>query len=207
MASDESKKNRIMEYSFQRFTTSGILHVTMDEISRGVGIGKGTLYKFFPSKEALLDQTIDYIAGGIEKKINVIMSDDKKNPVEKLNEVLKAVGERLSKINPSVLLHMERSVPVAFEKIQEVRQKIIMTNLIGLFEAGKKTGHFEMDMDACLVAHILIGAANHVSEAQVLSSFNYSLDSLFAKMTATILKGCLTQEGRKIAFENKDLLS
>jgi AcrR family transcriptional regulator len=93
MASDESKRNRIMEFSFKRFTSLGVTHVTMDEISRGVGIGKGTLYKFFPSKEALLLQTVDFVAEGIEKKIVATVSDDSLNTMEKLGAVMKILGE------------------------------------------------------------------------------------------------------------------
>lgn len=201
MASEESKKNRIMEFSFKKFTTVGISHVTMDEISRGVGIGKGTLYKFFPSKEALLFETVNFVSKQIEKKVDEIMTNEQLDPVDKLRLVLKTVGERLSKINPSVISHIERSMPEVFDKIIEVRQRIIMTNLLKLFEDGKKTGHFEPDMDAYLVAHIIIGAANHVIEAQVLSTLDYSLESLFNNITKTILKGCLTDNGRKLVFE------
>lgn len=203
MASDENKKNRIMEFAFKKFTATGILHVTMDEISRGVGIGKGTLYKFFPSKEVLLYETINFVASGIEKKINGIMEDDTLNPIEKLSLIFRIVGERISKINPTILANMERSFPEAFEKIEEVRQRIIMKNLFRLFEEGKKSGHFEPDMDAYLVAHIIIGAANHMTEASVLSTLDYKLEKLFNAITSTILRGCLTEEGRKSELLNR----
>ena len=200
MSEEENKKNRIMEYSFKKFTSMGISHVTMEEISRGVGIGKGTLYKFFPSKEALLFATIDFVALRIEKKIQEIIADKQLNPAEKLSLVIKTVGDRLSKINPAVLSYIERSVPEAYDKIIEVRQRIIMSNILKLFEEGKNSGHFEPDMDAYLTAHIVIGAANHVIGAQVLPTLNYNLDSLMNNVTATILKGCLTEEGRKSVF-------
>lgn len=200
MASDENKKNRIMEYCFKKFTSIGISHVTMDDISRGVGIGKGTLYKFFPSKDVLLFETIDFVAARIEKKIVEIRSDESLNPVEKLERVFKAISERLSKVNPSVLAYMERSMPEAFEKIEEIRQRIIMTNILKLFEEGKSTGHFDPNMNAYIVAHILIGAVNHVSEANVLPTFDCSLESLIKSITNTIMKGCLSEEGRRSAF-------
>lgn len=199
MASEESKKNRIMEYCFKKFSSIGISHVTMDEISRGVGIGKGTLYKFFPSKEILLFETINFIASRIEKRIVEIRLDETLNPVEKLDLVFKTVGEKLSKVNPSVLAFMERSIPEAYEKIEEIRQRIIMTNILKLFEEGKSTGHFNPEMDAYIVAHILIGAVNHVSESQVLATFNCSLESLIRSITNTLMEGCLTEEGRKSA--------
>lgn len=202
MASDEIKRNRILEFSFKKFTTVGIPNVTMDEISRGVGIGKGTLYKFFPSKEDLLFKTIEFFAGKVEKAVQKIIADESLSSVEKLNLVLKTIGERLALINPSALEYLERSFPEAFEKIDEVRRRVIMTNLVGLFEEGKQNGIFQPDMDTKLVAHMLIGAANHIVDAKVLSTMNYSIENLFRSMTSILLKGCLTEEGRKLAFEN-----
>jgi AcrR family transcriptional regulator len=204
MPLEDSKKNRIMEYAFQKFASMGTLHVTMEEISRGVGIGKGTLYKYFPSKESLLLETINYISSRMEKVIEKVLEDGTLNPVEKLSVVLKTIGERLSKINPSMLAYMERSIPEAFEKIEAIRQRIILTNIIKLFEEGKKSGHFEPDMDTYLVAHIIIGAANHVTEARVLSTLDYGLEKLIGNLVFTILRGCLTEEGRKTVFK-KDI--
>lgn len=197
MASDENKRNRIMEFAFKRFTTEGIQHVTMDEISRGVGIGKGTLYKFFPSKEVLLFNTIDFFANRIEKDIAEIMADEKLTPIEKLQIIFRSVAQRFSKVNPTAVAFLERSIPEAYEKIVTMRQKIIMTSIVRLFQEGKTSGLFDPAMDEILVAHVLVGAANHIIDARVLSTLDYSLDRLFNTITSTILKGCLTDEGRK----------
>lgn len=201
MASEENKKNRIMELSFKKFSTMGLPHVTMDEIARGAGIGKGTLYKYFPSKEALLYDTVEYISGRMERKIEEIMDDSQLSSMKKLSLILKTVGERLAKINPSAVAYLERALPEAYEKMVELRRRIILTNMIRLFEEGKLTGDFSKDMDCYLAAHILIGAANHIMDEKILSTLDYSLDNLFHAITSTILKGCLTEEGRKKAFD------
>ncbi len=190
------KKNRIMEFSFKKFTTMGITHVTMDEISRGVGIGKGTLYKYFPSKEALLIGTIEFIAVRIEKKINEIMENEQLSPVDQLSLILKTIGEHLAKINPSVFAYLERTQPEAYKKIIEFRTHIILTYMIKIFEEGKKSGLLEPDTDCFMIVQILISAANE----KILSTLDYSMDKLFHTIITIILKGCLTETGRKQIF-------
>ena len=197
MSAEESKRNRIMELAFKKFSTLGVPHVTMDEISRGIGIGKGTLYKMFPSKESLLFATIDFIALNIDKKIEEIIANQQLSAVEKLNLMLKTVSERISKINPSVITSVERSMPEAYDKIVELRKHIILNNMLKIFEEGKQSGLFDPTMDSFLVVNILIGAVNHITEASVLSTFDYSLDNLLKNVTSTILLGCLTEEGKK----------
>lgn len=200
MASDEIKRNRILDFSFKKFTSVGVNNITMDEIAKGVGIGKGTLYQYFPSKEELLYSTIEHFAGKIEESVNEIMSDSNLLPVDKLNRFFRLMGERFSLINPLALEHIERSFPEAFGKITEIRSRVIMVNLLGLFEEGKASGIFRNDMDSKLVAHILVGAANHIVDAKIIASLNYSLDNLLQSIISTVLKGCLTEEGRISTF-------
>lgn len=197
MASEESKKIRIMEFSFQKFSTMGIPQITMDEIARGVGMGKGTLYKLFPSKEALLFETIDYTTTCVEQKIEEIMADTMLTTAQKLTQILKVVADKLTKINSNCLAYLERSQPEAFERINEARRRIVMHNFLKLFREGKQSGLFLPDMDECLVTHIIVGAANHIIDNRILSTLDYGLNNLFATITSVIFKGCLTEEGRK----------
>ncbi|HWT74522.1 MAG TPA: TetR/AcrR family transcriptional regulator [Mobilitalea sp.] len=201
MTSEEIKKNRIMDTAFKKFTTIGIQQVTMDDIARGVGMGKGTLYKYFPSKEILLMNTVDYIASRIEKSVEAVLSDDRLSPVDKVGIFLKTIAEWLSRINPSALAYLERSMPEAYEKLNKTRERIIMKNLVILFEDGKKSGIFDPKMDNYLVVHIFIGAIRHMVEERVISSMNYTLDHVFTRVVATIFQGCLTEEGRKLSYQ------
>lgn len=198
MASEEIKRNRILEYSFKKFTSVGVQQVTMDDIAKGVGIGKGTLYKYFPSKEELLLNTIDFFTARMEKVVDDILFDQTISSVEKINLFVKTVAEKLSQINPVVLTYLERSMPESFEKIQQTRQRIILSNLTRLFEEGKRNRIIDTQTDVYLISQIMIGAISHIVSSQIIPTMNYSFDQLFTAITHTILKGCLTEEGRKL---------
>lgn len=200
MASEEIKRNRILDFAFKKFTTEGINQVTMDDVARGVGMGKGTLYKYFPSKEVLLMNTIDFFASHIEKSLEKVIADNKLTPVEKLTFFLKAITEKLSKVNPSTLTYLQRSMPEVYEKIERTRERVIMKNLTALFEEGKNNGVFDPKMDNYLVAHIFIGAISHLLVTPILTNMNYTLDQLFQSIISTIFQGCMTEEGRKLCY-------
>jgi AcrR family transcriptional regulator len=195
-----------MELAFKKFTTIGVQQVTMDDLARGSGIGKGTLYKFFPSKEALLMSTVDFFASRMEKSIEQVLSDETIPTAEKLRLFLKTVAERLSKIHPAALTYLERTMPEVYEKIDKTRERIILTNLVKLLSDGKSSGLFDPALDEMLIAHMIIGTIRHVLDVRVITTLNYSLDRLFTAITTVILKGCLTQEGRKLTYpEGKDV--
>ena len=60
--SREDKKARIMEAAISVFSRKGFPGATMDDVASEAGLGKGTLYLYFPSKEDLLKEIL---AGGL----------------------------------------------------------------------------------------------------------------------------------------------
>jgi AcrR family transcriptional regulator len=172
----------------------------MDDLARGVGMGKGTLYKYFPSKEILLMNTIDFFASRMERLIEEVIKDEQLTAIEKLSKLLKTVAEKLAKINPASLAYLERSMPEVYEKLEKTRERMVVTNFIKVLEDGKKSGVFTPEMDPFLFAHIIIGAISHVTQAKVLENMNYSLDQIFTSTISLLFQGCLTEEGRKLAY-------
>lgn len=197
MRTEADNRNRILEYSFQAFSSMGFLQVTMDDIARGVGMGKGTVYKLFPSKDALIMDTIDFFARQMEDKLRKIIADDHLTPTDKLKLFTKTVYHQLKKVNPAVLASLERAMPEAYNNIEQTRQKIILTNISELIDQGKKSGIFEAGTDGKLIAHILIGSIRHLTEYEVISGMDYNVEQLFSSIITVIMRGCLTEEGRR----------
>ena len=190
-----------MDFAFRKFTNTGIAQITMDDIARGVGMGKGTLYQYFPSKEKLILHTMDFIASNMEKRLDKILEDQRLTSVEKLSLFLKTMAERLASIHPSMLEYLERSMPTAYEKIEVIRQHMIEDKLGRLFADGKKNGLFDSSMDDGLVVQMMIGSVNHVLHTHAYHH-EMSSDKLFHSIISILLKGCLTEEGRKLAKDS-----
>jgi AcrR family transcriptional regulator len=198
MRIDENKSKRIIEYVLKTFMTSGFSRVTMDDIARGVGMGKGTLYELFPSKQALIMSSIDFLEAKMSAMLESILSDEGLSAVDKLKEFLKTVSEQLPFLKPNALADIERSMPEVYDKINQTRQRIITAKLVRLLDDGKKSGIYDPLMDERLVAHIVIGAVRHITQTQVMSTLDYTFDRLFSSILSIILKGCLTEENRHL---------
>src|ERR1700749_3209189 len=54
----EGKKLEIVKYAFDRFYESGFHATGMEAALAGSGISKRTIYKYFPSKEALIEAVL-----------------------------------------------------------------------------------------------------------------------------------------------------
>lgn len=52
----EDKRNRILDVAIELFSTKGFENVSVSEIAKKAGVGKGTVYVYFPSKVDILKE-------------------------------------------------------------------------------------------------------------------------------------------------------
>ncbi|AGL00434.1 TetR/AcrR family transcriptional regulator [Desulfoscipio gibsoniae] len=118
-------RERIIAALIELSHTRGFYNFTMDELASQAGMSKRTVYRYFSSKEeiieAVLDQFMALVAGGIERIVN-----EEKNPADMFAELIKhftQTGGRL--INPLVLHDLRVHYPHFWNKIEEFRTKKI----------------------------------------------------------------------------------
>ena len=69
------KEDRIVEAARRRFAHYGYDKVTMDEIAGDIGLGKGSLYYYFPTKEALFTTVVRQEQTEFKARVEEIIAD------------------------------------------------------------------------------------------------------------------------------------
>lgn len=197
MPSLDYKRNRILDASSKLFMAHGFRRISMDEIARSAGVGKGTVYQLFESKQELMSSTIEFVGDRMEQAVKEIMKNEALLPIEKLQLFLKTVSERISSVRSETLKDLEFDLPEALEKIQQTRQQIIIGNLSEMLRQGKQAGVYDSAVDEKLAAHVVIGAADHFTQGNILSQFDCMPEQIFKSILSLILKGCLAPEYRE----------
>ncbi len=64
-----AKKREIVQHAFDNFYDGGFHATGVDTVMADSGISKRTLYKYFPSKEDLIDAVLDHYGEQIEKTL------------------------------------------------------------------------------------------------------------------------------------------
>lgn len=199
----ENKELKVLSYALKRFMASGYSAVSMDEIARGCGISKATLYILFSSKEALMMACIDFIGREIENKVSAVISDPDLSLAERMDRFFSPVAQLLARVNSAALDDIRRCIPEAFEKIDQMRRRLVLQNIGALIDEGIKTGYVRPDVDKYVVAHIIIGTANHIIDPDILLEFGQTPDRILDSVKSVVVRGCLTEVGLK-QFENRD---
>ena len=159
----------------------GLRAVTMSEIADMVGIGRATLYKYFPDVETILrewheGQIADHLAYLTDVRDRV------SDPLDRLEAVLGAYGAILHEsgrhhdADLASLLHRDERVPHARRQLQDMIRHLIADAA----QAGEVRDDVSPDELAAYCLHALGGAAMLRSRAAVRRLTTVTLTGLLA---------------------------
>ncbi len=83
----EPKQRDILEVAIDIFAEKGFQQTTMQEIAETAGVGKGTIYRFYPGKDALLSSLVEFAIDEVTDAIRQALRHAE-SVVEKLKTVI-----------------------------------------------------------------------------------------------------------------------
>jgi AcrR family transcriptional regulator len=103
---DRDKRTRILEAAYQACERRGVDGARMEEVATGAGVSKGTLYRFFESKEQLLLATL---LGSYEQFLPLFDADAASDgdPRERLEAWREALAKVLGALAPRMNVHYQ----------------------------------------------------------------------------------------------------
>lgn len=107
----------ILPIATKMFLTLGFKSVTMDDVALKMGMSKKTLYKYFATKETLIEQCVDFVQTEIHTKITNIISLQK-NAIEE-NFVIREMFEEMFKTDgDSPVYQLKKHYPIIYERVR-----------------------------------------------------------------------------------------
>ncbi len=197
----ENDKIKIMKYALDKFFKEGFYKVTMDQLASELRMSKKTIYKYFPSKEILVQDTVEFMKGYISASIIKII-DSNDNAVVKVVGLAKVITDLWMNVKEKMLVELERHYPKIWQGIDEFRIMMMNRNLSKLFEQGKKEGLIK-DYPSEIVRTVFMGAVRAVVNPDFFVNNQLSLNNAVEMTFEIMLNGLLTEKGKEIFFESK----
>ncbi|HUL43524.1 MAG TPA: TetR/AcrR family transcriptional regulator [Bacteroidota bacterium] len=193
----DTLRERIIEHARGRFFSSGFSKVTMDELSQELGISKKTMYQQFPSKDDLLDQTIEWQIIEMTGSIRQIFesSDDF---ITKLSAMWDAFGHMACRINKAFLDDVRRHRPDLWKRIEEVRKKNIIENFALMIDEGISRGLIRQDVNKEVVILMYLSSIQGVVNPESLAQYSFSTEDALKTIFRVCLDGILTDKAREL---------
>jgi len=161
IATREDIRDLILDAADRLLARYGYRKMTMEDLAQEVGIGKGTIYLHFPSKEEVVLSHVDRIVERLKGQLSAIARREGPPPA-RLREMLLArvlfrfdsvqhytesLSDLLSALRPGLLTRRRRHFEEESRIIAEVLRE------------GKRQGLFEL-RDAATTARTLLTATN-----------------------------------------------
>ena len=155
----EEMQHRILEDSVDLFFKYGIKSITMDDISKELGISKKTLYKHVSNKGDLVEQ-------GVKAKFEQVSSALKEfsNTVENSIDELFAIDEyfdiMMRQNHPAVMFQLSKYYPETFKWLDKAKDEFVLEITRANLEKGVRQGLYRADLNIDFISYIYMAHTN-----------------------------------------------
>lgn len=189
-------RERIIEAGRDRFYAMGFSKVTMDELVGELGISKKTMYKYFSSKDDLIDAITEWQMIRAVGKVKEIV-DSRIDFIEKMHNLWAFIGETYSRMSKQYHDDMRRFRPDLWQRIEEFRRTHLIENAGKLIEEGIKRGVFRKDVNKEILVLLYVSAIQGVMNPEILVQHSFSAEEAFKTILRVIFDGILTDQVRE----------
>ncbi len=193
-------KEAIIRESTRLFLANGFRGTSVKEITEAAGIGRGTLYWYFKSKDEILIT--------IFRKFETELLDQLTEAVQRLEGDFVAKYKMFHKFTTefardnrdlslafNTLLNEMAGTHTEAEKVSKAVYERFRRILEGILEEGKKDGSVKKDVDPVLYAHVIIAIHTGMLVQWLVNGESFD-DRAFVKATRDMILRGIAQGGR-----------
>ncbi|MCU7495259.1 MAG: TetR/AcrR family transcriptional regulator [Ignavibacteria bacterium] len=186
-------KDKILLFAREKFFREGFYKTSMDELARELKMSKKTIYKYFPSKEKLVENVVDNLLEETSGKIKSVLEKNV-DAVSKILDLLGILSNIFLKISDKWLKDMQYNTPHLWAKIDAFRTRTMYMNIGKIFEQGKAEGLFE-ERPVELLMVIFISSMRAIVSPEFLLNHKFSFNEAVEQAFQILLNGILTNKG------------
>lgn len=193
MDKDNRSKEQILEQGFETITQDGLRFFTVESLAARLGMSKKTIYKFFPTKEILIEKIFDFFTGMIKRKLKQIVKSNA-DPIEKYTKIMNFVMNKISRVSMDKVVEVKSRYPIVWKKIETFRQGLTQDFATIFIEAQEK-GFARKDIDMNVVAIVYMNIVNYTFQPEFFLKNNLAPVDTINLFVNLITEGMFTEKG------------
>ena len=193
MDKNEQSKEHILEQGFETLIRDGIKFFTVEALAVRLGMSKKTIYKFFPSKEILIEKIVGYFTGMVERKLSKIVKSDI-DPMEKFTNFMDFIIDKLSQVSMDRMIEVKNRFPIVWGKIEAFRISLIK-DFASIFIEAQEKGYARKNLNMNIVATIYMNIINSTFQPEFFIKNNLAPGDTINLFVNIITQGMFTDEG------------
>ena len=198
----DQERTRILNYAVNKFHAEGFYKTSMDEIARDLQMSKKTIYKYFQSKEILLEAVAGWLMSESKEHIDSILSS-KESVVVKFTKIINIYNSKVLKCSDKWFTDLQIHAPRLWQKIDEFRTNRIYQVLSELINKKKNEGLIDKEIPTCVIVSTYNSSMRSMINYKFLYENDISVNDAVNHGMQLLLNGILTKKGRQQFALNK----
>ncbi len=195
------KREEILKKVTELYMKYGIRSVTMNDVSRELGISKKTLYLHVKDKEDLVRKVIFSNQKNMIECISLIWKKNL-NSIEITIEIGNFITNHLKNIPSTVEYDLAKYYPQIYKDISAIRRQEMCNLIIRNINKGIKEGLFRADLKPDIVALVQIHRMETLKDEIFKGIEKYTLEEALHEILIYHLRGICSTKGIEF-LENK----
>ena len=158
-----------------------------------LGISKKTIYKFFPTKEILIEKYIDHYMVTIENKLKTIINTEENSAI-RFVKAIEFTIEQIIRIHVDKTIDISVRYPFIWKKIETFQLKR-QKDIISILSDAQKQGYIREDIDTRIASILGIDIIKSTFQSEFFIKNNLAPSNVTRIFVKMITGGLLTKEG------------
>lgn len=191
----DSQTGRILEKAREMLLREGYGALTMDALSKALGMSKKTLYVNFPSKDVMVSAIFAITGATIRRHVAEILAGTG-GFIDKLDATLRFIGTHFGSLSPQFLADLQHYAPQLSDQIDAVMATDIAQELAPILELGRQEGLVNDDEDVSFLVEYWLLVADGLHDPVRLERLSTNAELAFNRAIHLFLGGILTSSAR-----------
>lgn len=180
----------------------GIKSITMDDVSRELGISKKTLYTLVTDKKELVEKVVEHEFEFVKECFNEVFEKEGNNAIDQLFEVNHFMRNQLKYHSPSFDYDLRKYYPDLYRKITDRKQHEMYESVLANMKKGKAEGIYRKDLNEEIIAKLYVTRIIHAHESAIISIEDFIAPEAYKQYFMYHIRGIANEKGIEILEEN-----
>ncbi len=190
------ERDKIFNYTKFLFLKEGFYKITMDNLAAGLKVSKKTIYKYFGSKEVLIEAIVESIKTEVSGKLYDIRKSDE-NAILKLININRLISAMLIGLSDRWINDLRIHLPALWQEIDDFRTKRLNAAFTSIINEGQKVGLIK-SLPAEMIVMIFVSTLKGVINNEFLLNSKFSYKEAIETSLRILFTGILTAKGQKV---------
>ena len=191
------QENNILSKAHDLFMKFGVKSVSMDDISRKLGVSKKTLYNFIDNKSDLIYKVVSSFVSKDEAEVEELRKESK-DAVHEIILIAQHNLQFLRNMKPSLTYDLQKYHPKTWALVDNKHSDYIRKVILENIQRGVTEEIYREDLNPKIIAEMYVGQTRLITNEDIFPLKEYDKTELLKHQIYYHLNGIINKKGQSL---------